>query len=93
MSIEDLDKDLLQMTNCQTDLPVVPCVERGVTGAAPVASGKLLGVTVDVQARGMTSPFAVHFQHLIIPENMNDFKIPHEIRNFEIIYKIELVKY
>ena len=53
---------------------MVPCVERGVTGAAPVVSGKLLGVTVDVQVRGMTSPSAVHFQHLIIPENMNDVK-------------------
>ena len=45
-----------------------------------MASGKLLGVTDDVQARGMTLPSAVHFQHLVIPENMNDFKIHDEIR-------------
>ena len=74
---------LLDIFFCQIALPVVPCVERGVTGVAPVASGKLLGVTVDVQVRERTLPSAVHFQHLIIPENMNDFKIPLEIHDFD----------
>ena len=67
---------------------MVPCVEKGVIAAAPVASGKLLGVNVDVQVRGMTSPFAVHFQHLIIPENMIDFMISHEIHNLKIFTRL-----
>ena len=59
------------------------------TDAAPVASGKLLGVTDDVQVRGMTSPSAVRFQLLIIPEKMKDFKIHDKIRILKILFKIK----